>query len=65
MMEGYLSRPQDQTTSVAAILEAVDILLEDDRRRNATVALVSIALAKIKQIDLALDCTVWPKAAAL
>lgn len=61
-LDAYLSRVQEDSTSLFGILQGIDILMEDDRGKHAIAALMPIALDTIRRIDHALDSAVWPEA---
>ena len=63
-LHAYLSKVQTEAISLHAMLEGIDILCEEDRGRNAAVALIQIAIEKADGLTRALDSILWPKAVA-
>ena len=60
-IRAYISDVQNEACALVGILEGMEILLEEgDRGRNAVITLISVALAKAGEINLALDSVNLP-----
>lgn len=57
----FLSDRQAEATQLHAVLQGIDILLEDERGRNAAVALIAIALKQAAKLADVMDSVNWPK----
>ena len=61
-LPAYISNVQGEACALQAVLEGLEILLEEgDRGRNAATALITVALAKAGQIFSALDTVSLPR----
>ena len=60
----FLRDRQAEATQLEAVLQGIDILLEDERGKNAAVALIAIASKQAAKLADVMDSVNWPKAMA-
>ncbi|MBI1172576.1 hypothetical protein GC209_14360 [bacterium] len=63
-LTAYMRELQQTATTLSALIEGIDILLEEKRGRNAAQALIGIAQEIADKIASDVDSISWPKAVA-